>query len=419
MGIISKTTKVKVGCKTFKHYKELGYQFKHIGDEIEVKVQDLTHGSDAEIEILCDMCQKNKMIVKYNTYNQAIKQSGSYVCKTCSREKAAQTSQKKYGVRNTTQLESVREKMKQTSLKRYGVDNYTKTSEYKEKYKQTCLDKYGTEYSSQCQEVKDKYAKTCLEKYGVKHPMQSQLVKDKTRATVQNKYGVDSVLQVSEIKNKIFDTNIAKYGYKHPIQSEEIQEKVRETIKRNFGVEYAMQSYEVKEKASQSFYKNSSVRTSKQQLYLCNIYQGILNYPIKYYNVDIYLHDDNIVVEYDGGGHRLGQKFNQFTKDEFDKKEIIRHRVIKESGYKQMRIISTKDKLPSDQVLLQMLNDACNYFSEYPQHSWIEFNIDTSTLRNAENQQGIPYSFGSLRTIKDSGIQDLNQHTNEQLACDT
>lgn len=405
MGIVSKTTKVKVSRRTFKYYKELGYKFSHIGDEIEVKVEDLTYGSEALVEILCDMCQKTKMIIKYNTYNQAIKNSGSYVCKQCSYEKAAQTNMKKYGVRNTTKLSFVQEKMKQTCMERYGVDNYTKTNEYNEKCKQTCLEKYKFEHSSQCQEVQDKRKQTCVEKYGADHAMQSQTIKDKTKITVQNKYGVDSVLQVPEIRNKIFATNINRYGYKYPVQSEEIQAKIKETIKSNFGVEYAMQSNEVKEKATQSFYKNSSVRTSKQQLYLCHIYQGLLNYPIKYYNVDVCLPDDNIIIEYDGSGHWLGQKFNQFTKDEFDIRESVRSMVIKKSGYKQMHIISCCDKLPSDQVLLRMLTETRDYFFEYPNHSWIEFNIDNSTVRNAENKDGIPYDYGELRKIKDSDIK--------------
>lgn len=408
MPILSETTKVKIGKRNSKHYKELGYQF-NLGDKIEVKVKDLTHGSDAKIEILCDMCQKTKMIVGYNTYNQAIKNSGSYVCKECSHKKFVQIMQKKYGVDNPAQLESVKEKMKQTCLEKYGVEYYTLTDEYKERVKQTCIEKYGVEYSSQSQDVKNKHTKTCLERYGTEHPMQSQIVKDKTKATVQSKYGVDSILQVPEVKNKISDTNVSRYGYKYPIQSEEVQKKVRETIKRNFGVEYAMQSNEVKEKASQSFYKNSSVRTSRQQLYLCYIYQGVLNYPIKYYNVDIYLPDNNIVVEYNGGGHWLGKKFNQFTEEEFDKKEIIRHRVIKESGCKQMHIVSHSDKLPSDQILLQMLSDACNYFIDYPNHSWIEYDIDNSVVHNAEYKDGISYDYGKLRKIKDYDLSDKSE----------
>ena len=56
-----------------------------------------------------------------------------------------------------------------------------------------------------------------------------------------------------------------------------------------------------------------------------------------------------------------------------------------------------------------MLNYARNYFSQYPEHSWIEFNIDTSSIRNAEYKDGIPYSFGELRKIKDSDINTIEE----------
>ena len=69
-----------------------------------------------------------------------------------------------------------------------------------------------------------------------------------------------------------------------------------------------------------------------------------------------------------------------------------------------MRIISLNDKLPQDSTLLQMLSETRQYFSDYPNHSWIEYNISTSTLRNAEHKQGIPYAFGSLRTVKDKEV---------------
>ena len=65
-----------------------------------------------------------------------------------------------------------------------------------------------------------------------------------------------------------------------------------------------------------------------------------------------------------------------------------------------MRIISSKDKLPSDEILLQMLSEAKQYFSDYPNHSWIEFNIDTSTVRDAEQKDSVFFDYGKLRNIK-------------------
>ena len=104
-------------------------------------------------------------------------------------------------------------------------------------------------------------------------------------------------------------------------------------------------------------------------------------------------------IEYDGGGHDLNVKLGSITQKEFNQKEIIRNNIIKRNGYKQMKIISSNDKLPSDDVLLKMLSDTRQYFIDHPNHSWIEFNIDNSIVRNAENKNGISYDFGDLRKI--------------------
>ena len=48
MGIISKTVKVIPYGKTIKHYREKGYDVKS-GQELEVKVEDLTTSSTALI----------------------------------------------------------------------------------------------------------------------------------------------------------------------------------------------------------------------------------------------------------------------------------------------------------------------------------------------------------------------------------
>ena len=69
-------------------------------------------------------------------------------------------------------------------------------------------------------------------------------------------------------------------------------------------------------------------------------------------------------------------------------------------GYKIMCIISHKDKLPSDKTLLSILSYARTYFSEYPHHSWCDFNIDTSQVFNAENKDGIVVDYGELRSLR-------------------
>lgn len=77
-----------------------------------------------------------------------------------------------------------------------------------------------------------------------------------------------------------------------------------------------------------------------------------------------------------------------------------------------MHIISATDFLPSDEILLQMLDYTKQYFSDYPNHSWIEFNIDSSTVRNAEQKEGSFFNYGDLRKIKESDVKERAETNN-------
>lgn len=357
--ILSEIAKVKLWGSNMKHYFSLGYKGRK-GDIIDVKIADLQNRSHAEIEVLCDMCNKNTMTVSYDTYNRVVNKTGSYVCRQCSYEKTAQTNEKIYGTRTPSKTDAIKEKTKQTNLERFGVPYYTQTKEIQEKIKQTCMDKYGVEHYAQLQEVKNKKAKTNLERYGFEY-----------------------IPQVKEFKEKQLNTLYEHYGVKIPMHSLEIKEKLSETL-----------------------YKNGTQKTSRQQLYLHNLYGGELNYSIKCYDVDICFPTEKMYVEYDGSGHDLSVRFGQKTQEEFNQREIIRFNIIKREGYKQMRIISRKDLLPSDKVLLQMLSIAKEYFNK-TSHTWINFDIDNSKIINAKNKDtdGVFFDYGELRKIKESKIK--------------
>ena len=147
-------------------------------------------------------------------------------------------------------------------------------------------------------------------------------------------------------------------------------------------------------------YINGSCPTSEQQRYICKLYNGELNYPFEKYNLDI-LVDENIDVEYDGGGHNLEVKLGQISEDEFKQKQIIRNNILKRSGYYIIRLVSKTDKLPQDNILLHILEFSKNYFST-TNHSWIEWHFDENMYYNAENKQGAFYDFGDLNYIKQS-----------------
>lgn len=350
--ILSEFVEVRVNSNNVKYYESLGYEIptkkaakstcQHTGKDwaydfskmIIVKVKDLPKGSPAKVNVLCDMCKKNKMFVAYETYNRVVKKTGNYVCQECSQEK-----------------------MENTMKKRYGVKRALQSEVFLNAFKNTCIDKYGEDYGRQ-------------------------------------------------FTNKAFETFRDRTGYDYPSQSPDVRELITQSYIDHYGVNNPNNSPEIRERITRTLYANSSQKASKQQRYINNLYQGILNFPIAQYNVDIYLLNDNLIIEYDGGFHMGNVITGRETQEEFNQKEIIRNNVIKREGYKQMKIASLKDKLPSDQILFQMLQEARQYFSDYPEHSWIEYNISTSTLRNAENPNGIPFDFGELRTIKDSDIRN-------------
>lgn len=399
MPIITKEVEIKVHASTAKYYESLGYKIpmkkasestrkRHkkdyvydIGKTFLVKVDDLHPLSNVMVDYLCDYCLEEVVSTPYAHVTNGTKDIDKLACKKCSPQK-----------------------VKEVSLLRYGVDNYAKTQEFHKKYKNTMLTKYGVEHNSHMPDYREKFHNTCVERYGESY---WQHFLKKSRKSYREKTGYDYPLQSPESKEKSKQTCLERYGVEYVLQVPEVREKITQSCIEHYGVDNPNKSPEVRAKTVQTLYENGTTITSKQQLYIYSLYDLTnefveLNYPVGYYNVDICLPKERLVVEIDFGGHNLSVKLGTLTQKEFDQREIVRDKVIKKEGYKIMRIISTKDLLPSDDILLQMLLDTKQYFSQYPNHSWIEFNIDTSNVRNAEHKDGVYYNYGGLRKIKDS-----------------
>lgn len=400
MPIITKEVEIKVNPKNVDYYKLLGYEipmrkaskstwYKHkkefvydTGKTIIVKTKDLPSNSNIKVCVKCDVCGRENEIL-YQQYIKSVEKYDYYTCKYCNYKKSTKT------IKNM-----------------YGVDYYSQTEEYKERMKNTCNFKYGKDYPSQVPEIREKMKQTWFSHYNVDNPTKSVEVRNIVKNTVRKRYGVDSVSQLDFVKEKARNTMRENLGVEHALQSKDIQRKKELTCIERFGVPHAMQCDKVKEKAIKTYCANGNVATSKQQRYLHLLFGGELNYSIKYYNADICFPENKLAIEYDGGGHNLRVTLGALTQEEFKQKEIARNITFKHEGYKIMRIISSKDLLPSDRILLRMLSEAKQYFSQYPSHSWIEFNIDTSIVRNAEQKDGVFFDYGELRKIKDSDLSE-------------
>ena len=374
--LISKTVTMTITNANKRYYENIGYQNIKNGDIIEVNVGDLSKGSHSVIECSCDYCGKN-ITMEYKSYNKKMNQTIKKIaCRECVGEKVRESNMLNYNVPSPTCLESVKQKVRKTTKEHYGVEYISQSPEIIKKCKQTALEKYGVDHISKLSDFQERLKETRLKKYGVEH-----------------------IYQLPEMLQKYKNTMLDKYGVENPSQIEEVKQKKRDTMFQHYGVEYAVLSPIVREKIVNALHENQSVSTSCQQKYINNLYNMTLNYPVKYFNVDMCDVDNKLICEYDGGGHKLRVKLGEMSEEEFNQKEIIRNNIIKREGYKTFRIISAKDRLPNDNVLLDILKQAREYFKKNPNHSWIEFDIDNSCMRNAENKDGIPFNFGEVRTF--------------------
>lgn len=228
-----------------------------VGDIVLVSPQDLTKGSHTKVNMSCDECGSTGYI-KWNSYvrnYRDVYKSGEWFCKPCKR---IINNQKKYGVDNVFQLESIKERSKETIREKYGVD-----------------------YISQSEEIKKRIRKTNIEKYGVEIYMNSEDFKVKSGETL-SEYGVTNISQLEHIKQRKKD----KWDSLTPSEKNDIHNKRRKTNEENgnnFGV--SNKELEVLE-------------------YVRSIYDGeILNSDREILNgseLDIYLPDEKFAIEFNG-----------------------------------------------------------------------------------------------------------------------
>lgn len=385
--ILDEFVEINLSGNIIKYYEDLGYEIPRKYSEgkrkmvcdysipIKIKVSDLPKGSHVLINVKCDFCGNETKITYRAYYNNCIKENTKYACFDCGFEKQKLNNIKKYGVENQMQLESFREKSKATNLEKYGV-----------------------EYTMQSEEFRKKAIETSYKKFGFANAMQNDDIKIKLQNSLIDKYGESNAMQIDEIKEKVYKTNLKRYGVKSVLQSPKIRAKISKTMIERYGVEHPSQNKEIAKKISNTRYLNGNTKTSKQQLYLNNLYDGELNYPCGKYNIDIFLNNENIAIEYNGGGHNLAVTFNQKTQKEFDTAEIIRGKYLKKQGIKTITIISLNDKLPSDETLLNILDISKQYFSS-TNHTWIEWIIDKNQFRNAENLNGSFFDYGKTKQM--------------------
>lgn len=370
------------------------------------------------------------------------------------KRKIKETCKKNYGVEHPMQSSEIRKKAQETCQIKYGGNSPMCSKEVQDKVKATCEERYGVEYASQSQEIKDKKIKTCREHFGVDHPFQSSEVQDKSAKTLKEKYGEDitNINQVKEIrdkikatcrehlgvdcplksdvvKDKIKATNVEKYGSENPFGSKKIQKKIKETMITKHGVEHAMQNKEIQERAkatckerygSENYFSSDDFKNkirdiwsfnghdgpcSRQQRYIANLTNGKINAVISGYWADIFMEKENIIIEYDGGGHFLGDKINgniSPTKESILREKQRENKIIN-NKHRMIRFIATKDRIPSDEVILNLIEGFKNSDFKVNRVNFEEGTIDR------DYQEKWYCNFGKLRKITKEDLEPFEK----------
>ena len=81
--LISKTAIVKWNGRNKAWYEEKEYIYTKLGDNFEVKVEDLSKGSVSLINIKCDLCGEEIKNVRWKDYKRSIHNDGKYYCLKC------------------------------------------------------------------------------------------------------------------------------------------------------------------------------------------------------------------------------------------------------------------------------------------------------------------------------------------------
>ena len=172
----------------------------------------------------------------------------------------------------------------------------------------------------------------------------------------------------------------------------------------NYGVDNPMKNEEIKNKVLDSFQFNSTGPCSRAQKYIHFLIGGTLNKRVCNSLVDICFEEEKTAIEYDGGGHFLGELI--VNKDRSISKEALlkeknREDSIVNKGYKVIRFIATKDRIPSDEVILNLIEEFKNFDFKV-----VRIDFEEGTIEKDYNEKTI-HDFGILRKITQKDLEQF------------
>lgn len=238
--------------------------------------------------IVCDT------IVKWDVKNGGYSKTCSHKCQTA----------------NSKSTE-FRKNIIKKNLQKYGKEHFFQTNIFKKKSISTMISKYGVENYSIHKNRKEKYENTCMEKFGVKNYVKSKCYKENCKEIAEKH--CKEILQRDGYEN---------YGYIRYIGNE-LHEIKCPTCKNIFQINISNVYYGRNKKCQEICTicnpLNSPVSSSEKELlsFVQEIYKREIlvntRQIIKPYEIDIYLPELNLAIEYNGDYWHGNPKFYNST----------------------------------------------------------------------------------------------------------
>lgn len=173
--LLTKVVEIMINSSDIRWYENKGYDIprywsqKHKkmmvkrGTKMIVKVEDLTVGSHARVDVACDYCGQVKNVA-YKDYLKNHDDLGD-CCVKCRHIKYKDTMMKKYGASNSAQVPEIVEKIKATNREKCGCDWQLQSEDVQTKSRKTMKERYGAEHPLQVEEFLAKGMKTRCENH--------------------------------------------------------------------------------------------------------------------------------------------------------------------------------------------------------------------------------------------------------------
>jgi len=167
-------------------------------------------------------------------------------------KKRVKTVLNKYGVENINQLESTVQKSKETNLEKYGKEHPLQNKEFYEEYKKRRVDELGVDNNFKSEEFKQYMKEYNQIHFGVDHVSQrddirkkisithkekseneKKLIEQKRLNTVLDKYNVTHISKYSKSREKAKETFLEKHGGTSTTNSPDLIKKISQNHRKN------------------------------------------------------------------------------------------------------------------------------------------------------------------------------------------